>query len=99
MVPVLISQYIVVAQPSITKDPNLKVESIASGLSSPTSMAFLDGNNILVLEKDGNVRLISNGQLQQQPVLHVPVDIKSERGLLGIAIMNTTAVGVVPHKL
>ena len=44
----------------------------------------------MVLEKDGNVRLVSNGQLQQQPILHVPVDIKSERGLLGIAIMNTT---------
>jgi glucose/arabinose dehydrogenase len=51
-------------------------------------MAFLDNNNILVLEKDGNVRLVSNGQLQQQPVLQVSVDIRSERGLLGIAVMN-----------
>ena len=86
--PVLTNQYVVVAQPSITKDPHLKVESIVSGLSSPTSMAFIDNNNILVLEKEGNVRLVSNGQLQQQPVLHVPVDIKSERGLLGIAVMK-----------
>ena len=78
------------AQPMIVNDPTLKVESVVSGLSSPTSMAFLNGNNILVLEKDGNVRLVSNGQLQQQPILHVPVDVKSERGLLGIAIMNTT---------
>jgi len=78
----------VVAQPTLTKDPNLKVESIVSGLTFPTSMAFLDNNNILVLEKDGNVRLVSNGQLQQQPVLQVSVDIRSERGLLGIAVMN-----------
>ncbi|MFI5424875.1 MAG: PQQ-dependent sugar dehydrogenase [Nitrososphaerales archaeon] len=78
------------AQPMIVNDPTLKVESVVSGLSSPTSMAFLNGNNILVLEKDGNVRLVSNGELQQQPILHVPVDVKSERGLLGIAIMNTT---------
>lgn len=78
------------AQPTIEKDPALKVESVVSGLSSPTSMTFLNDNNILVLEKDGNVRLASNGQLQQQPVLQVPVDIKSERGLLGIAVMNTT---------
>src|SRR5215831_20492155 len=76
------------AQPTIEKDPTLKVESVVSGLSSPTSMTFLNDNNILVLEKDGNVRLASNGQLQQQPVLQVPVDIKSERGLLGIAVMN-----------
>ncbi len=78
------------AQPTIEKDPALKVESVVSGLSSPTSMTFLNDNNILVLEKDGKVRLVSTGQLQQQPVLHVPVDVKSERGLLGIAVMNTT---------
>jgi len=78
------------AQPTILNDPTLRVESVVSGLSSPTSMAFLNDNNILVLEKDGNVRLVSNGQLQQQSILHAPVDVRSERGLLGIAIMNTT---------
>jgi glucose/arabinose dehydrogenase len=78
------------AQPSIIKDTSLKIESIVSGLSSPTSMAFLDNNNILVLEKSGQARLVSNGQLQQQPVLQVPVDTQSERGLLGIAIINNT---------
>ena len=61
-----------------------------SGLSLPTSMAFVDNNHILVLEKDGNVRLVSNGQLQSQPVLHVSVDVTSERGLLGIAVMNSS---------
>jgi len=67
-------------------DQSLKVESFVEGLNSPTSMAFLDSNNILVLEKDGLVRLISNGQLQPQPVLEIPVDSQSERGLLGIAV-------------
>jgi aldose sugar dehydrogenase len=67
----------VAAQPSIIKDPSLKVESLVSGLSSPTSMAFIDNNHILVLEKDGNIRLVSNGQLQSQPVLHVSVDTTS----------------------
>jgi glucose/arabinose dehydrogenase len=80
----------VAAQPSIIKDPNLKVESLVSGLSSPTSMAFVDNNHILVLEKGGNVRLVSNGQLQSQPVLHVSLDVTSERGLLGIAVMNSS---------
>jgi aldose sugar dehydrogenase len=67
-------------------DQSLKVESFVEDLNSPTSMAFLDSNNILVLEKDGLVRLISNGQLQPQPVLEIPVDSQSERGLLGIAV-------------
>jgi len=44
----------------------------------------------LVLEKAGNVRLVSNGQLQSQPVLHVSVDIISERGLLGITVKNSS---------
>ena len=33
-------------RPSIIIDPNLKVESVVNGLSSPTSMAFIDINNI-----------------------------------------------------
>src|SRR6266487_2417532 len=89
LAPYITVQY-AAAQPSIAKDSNLKVESMVSGLSSPTSMAFLDNHNILVLEKDGNVRLVSNGQLQPQPVLQVSVDTKSERGLLGIAVMNNS---------
>jgi glucose/arabinose dehydrogenase len=39
---------------------NLKIELVAEGLSSPTNMAFVDDNKILVLEKNtGLVRLIS----------------------------------------
>ena len=48
-------------------------------------MAFLDDNNILVLEKDGSVRLVSNGVMQDTPVLQVPIESKNERGLLGTA--------------
>jgi aldose sugar dehydrogenase len=84
---------IALAAPSITKDSNLKVESLVNGLSSPTSMAFIDNNNILVLEKGGQVRLVSNGVLQDKPVLQVSVDTESERGLLGIAIMNSSNRG------
>ena len=66
-------------------DPNLKAELISGGMSFPTSMAFLDNNNILVLEKEGAVRLITNGVMQDSPVLQVTTDSKNERGLLGIA--------------
>ncbi|MGA6922735.1 MAG: PQQ-dependent sugar dehydrogenase, partial [Nitrososphaeraceae archaeon] len=72
------------AQASI-KDPSLRVELVTGGMSFPTSMAFVDDNNILVLEKDGAARLVSNGVLQDTPVLQVPVESKNERGLLGIA--------------
>jgi aldose sugar dehydrogenase len=79
------------AQPVIN-DPNITAGIFTEGLSSPTSMAFIDNNNILVLEKSGSVRLISNGILQEQPVLNVPVDTQSERGLLGIAILGDDTV-------
>ena len=67
-------------------DPNLRAELISGGMSFPTSMAFLDNNNILVLEKEGAVRLITNGVMQNSAVLQVTTDSKNERGLLGIAI-------------
>jgi aldose sugar dehydrogenase len=76
------------AQPSIS-DSALNAQAVVEGLSSPTSMIFL-GNNILVLEKEGNVRLVANGILQEQPILQLPVNTENERGLLGIAIPNGT---------
>jgi aldose sugar dehydrogenase len=76
------------AQPSIGV-PSLTAELVLDGLSSPTSIAFLDENNILLLEKEGRVRLISNGQLQPEPVLQLEgVEINNERGLLGIEVMD-----------
>jgi glucose/arabinose dehydrogenase len=72
------------------KDPNsnLNLKLITTGLSSPTSMSFIDNNNLLVLEKSGHVRLISNGILQKQPILTVSVNTTAERGLLGIATLG-----------
>jgi glucose/arabinose dehydrogenase len=78
---------------------SLKVEMVAKGLSSPTSMAFVGSKNknnkdILVLEKKGTVRLISaeNGSLKEEPVLKLNVDARGERGLLGIATLNDDTV-------
>ena len=69
------------------KDPDttLRIEHVTNGLCSPTSMSFVDNMNLLVLEKNGQVRLISNGVLQKQPLLRVSVNTTAERGLLGIA--------------
>lgn len=72
------------AQPQIN-DPQLKVEVSAKGLNSPTTMAFLNATDMLVLEKDGNIRRVTNGILVEKPVLQIKVQTESERGLLGIA--------------
>ena len=77
----------VLAQPIVAKDSSLKVELIAQGLRSPSSMAFLGLNDILVLEKEtGTVQRITNGKMLPQPMLQVPVSMTGERGMLGIAI-------------
>ncbi len=70
-------------QPMIN-DAVLRIEPTVQGLSFPTSMLFLDTEHILVLEKEGNVRLVSNGVLQPEPVLSLNAVNKNERGLLGI---------------
>jgi glucose/arabinose dehydrogenase len=45
----------------IIKDSNLKVEIVAEGIKFPTSMAFLDKDHILVLEKNtGIVRMVTD---------------------------------------
>jgi aldose sugar dehydrogenase len=72
--------------PSVN-DINLKVEQVVSGLVSPTSMAFLDEDTILVLEKDnGRVMMIENGELQPEPLLDVAVANDGERGMQGAAV-------------
>jgi aldose sugar dehydrogenase len=77
--------------PPTISDPNLRLEKVIEGLEMPTSMAFLDNNDIIITQKDnGWIRLVSNGMLQPQPILQVPVVNNSERGLLGVAIANTT---------
>jgi glucose/arabinose dehydrogenase len=79
------------APPTIS-DPNIRVEKVITGLELPTSMAFLDNDDLIITQKDnGRVRLVSNGMLQPQPILQVPVVNNSERGLLGVAIANTTS--------
>ena len=74
------------AGPSVN-DTSLTVEQVTGGLISPTTIAFLDEDTILVLEKDnGRVRVIENGVLQPEPLLDVSVANDGERGLLGTAV-------------
>jgi glucose/arabinose dehydrogenase len=58
-------------------------------------MAFVDPQNLLVLEKNsGEVRLISNGELKEDPVLKLEIDSTTStccRGLLGIAVDKQNA--------
>ena len=81
-------------QPTI-KDERLKVQLVTSGLKAPTSIAFLDKNDILVLERyNGTVMRIINDTLVHEPLLDVNVSkILGERGMLGITVSKS----MYPH--
>ncbi len=67
-------------------DPNLAVQTVATGLVTPISLAFLGSDDMLVLEKNtGKVQRVVAGDVQST-VLDLPVNFGSERGLLGIAL-------------
>jgi aldose sugar dehydrogenase len=67
-------------------DPDLSVRTAASGLVTPSSLAFLGANDMLVLEKNtGRVQRVINGQIAGT-ALDLAVNSASERGLLGITL-------------
>src|SRR5215204_2935529 len=78
--------------PPAVNDPNLEAVEIVGGLIYPTAMAFLgnSSDDIIVTEKDnGTVRRIIDGELQEEPLIEVPVannNNTNERGLLGMAL-------------
>ena len=71
----------------LVHDEKLMIELIYDDLEYPSSMAFLDKDDILVAEKDkGTVQRIIDGEKSKQPILDLEVSNQNERGLLGIAI-------------
>ena len=74
------------ASSPVMLDDNLTVTTVVSGLSGPTSMAFIGPNDFFFLEGgSGKVQRVVNGVLQGT-VLDLAVNRFSERGLLGIAL-------------
>jgi glucose/arabinose dehydrogenase len=68
------------------------VQKFVSGIgNSPTTMSFVERNDILVLQKDdGKVRLVTDGILRSEPVFDVNVASAQEQGLLGITTVGST---------
>ena len=74
--------------PAQMLDPTLQVEAlVTTGLIQPIGIVFLAPNDFLVLEKaTGQVKRVLHGVLQAQPVLDLPVNSNSERGLLSLVL-------------
>lgn len=64
-----------------------KIDTVAEGLSHPWAMAFLPQGDMLVTERSGQLRRISNGELLSEPIAGVPdVYVGGQGGLLDIIL-------------
>jgi glucose/arabinose dehydrogenase len=87
------------ATPPSLRDADLKVEIVTTGLSAPTSMAFIGSNDILVLEKNrGTILRVKDGVVLPQPLLDVNVATNSERGMLGIDVVQIPTPILLPSS-
>ncbi len=75
------------AQPFPSSAGDLKVETIASGLSHPWSLAFLPDGRMLVTERPGRLRLVTRDGKLSPPVANVPkVFASGQGGLLDVIL-------------
>ena len=74
-------------QVPVSTPQKVRVDTIATELSSPWGMAFLPDNRVLITEKAGAIRVVQNGKLQTEKVQGVPeVYANGQGGLLDIQI-------------
>ena len=82
-----------VAASAATLPAGFSESVVASGISSPTAMAFAPDGRLFVCQQGGALRVIKNGTLLSTPFLTVTTDSAGERGLLGVILMLRTTNG------
>ncbi len=75
-------------QPAEIAPDGLRLVKLAGGLGFPWAMVALPGGDLLVTEREGQLRHITNGALVDTPIAGLPEDIlvDGQGGLLGIAL-------------
>lgn len=74
----------------VLTDPDLKTELVIDKLKFPIGMEFIGNDDFLLIEKNtGKVKRVTNGQVVNE-ILDLNVASESERGLLGIAFLNSS---------
>jgi len=84
---------------------------VASGVPSPTAMAFAPDGRLFVCQQGGQLRVVKNGAMLPTPFVALTVNAVGERGLLGVAfdpdfatnrflyLYYTTAAGPVHNRV
>ncbi|MFO7979047.1 MAG: PQQ-dependent sugar dehydrogenase [Bacteroidales bacterium] len=66
---------------------HFSLDTLATGLENPWSMAFLPDGRILIAERPGRLRIFADGQLQPDPVEGIPqVWANGQGGLLEVVL-------------
>ena len=58
---------------------------VASGLNSPTAMAFAPDGRVFICQQGGQLRVVKDGTLLGTPFVSLNVNSSGEQGLLGVA--------------
>jgi glucose/arabinose dehydrogenase len=70
-----------------TADLKIRVEKVADGLVNPWSLAWLPNGDLLITERPGRLRVVSNGALDPEPIAGVPeVRVTALGGLLDVLL-------------
>ncbi len=72
---------------TLEKTVTVRVDTLADDLEVPWSIAFLPNGDLLFTEREGNIRVIRNGKLLEDPISGVPeVQSKGQGGLFDLKL-------------
>src|SRR5437016_12092680 len=75
------------AQTYKSDEHSFRVVKVVQGLEQPWSLAFLPDGRMLVTEKAGRLRVISQGKLEPQPIAGLPqVTVHGQGGLHDVVL-------------
>ena len=75
------------AQTHRSDEHSFRLVRVVEGLEQPWSLAFLPDGRMLVTEKAGRLRVVSQGRLEPQPIEGLPrVTVHGQGGLLDVAL-------------
>ncbi len=70
-----------------SEEVSMSIDTLATGLENPWSMAFLPDGRILIAERPGNLRVYANGELRDTPVQGLPeIWAHGQGGLLDVVL-------------
>src|SRR5213082_218535 len=82
------------ARAAATLPAGFDEQTLASGLTRPTAVAWAPDGRMFIAEKDGIVRVVdASGNLLASPLIDISSEVNSpgDRGLLGIAVDSSFA--------